>query len=459
MLAPAPQRSRVTRDAATSGQSAIYARLSTRLGGLQPNAAFNRLSISARLIILVLALALPLNLIIVGVIWDLVRRANEVQRTSLLYAARSIAAGVDAELGKYVAIAEALSRSPALLDDNLDAFEAEARRAFPAGGDIGALVSDADGQQLLNPFAPRGQVLPRRNPLAIAAQDRAFSTRSIVITDLMRGPFTQDLITNIEVPIFKDGLPFRGLAIVIKHTQFLSLLGAQDIPRNWLAGIIDGQGRYIARVPQGRAQVGQLASPGWRAIKDQTGLFELSSLEGDALISANAHPSIGHWTVGVAVKKVELQEAAWSTVRWAVLLGAGLSAASFLLALRLAQQITRPIDQLREAFADVSAVPGKPIAIGPPEILQLQDTLHSATSERTNANRALMAALSNLEREMAQHEEAQAALAQSQRLEAIGQLAGGHPTTILGRRNLPQVQGSLTVLVIPRDLCRAEGRR
>ena len=36
-----------------------------------------------------------------------------------------------------------------------------------------------------------------------------------------------------------------------------------------------------------------------------------------------------------------------------------------------------------------------------------------------------MAALSNLEREMALREEAQAALAQSQRMEAIGQLAGG----------------------------------
>ena len=75
------------------------------------------MSISARLILLVLGLALPLNLVIVGVIWDLVGRANEVQRTSLLYAARSIAAGVDAELGKYVTLAEALSRSPALLDD------------------------------------------------------------------------------------------------------------------------------------------------------------------------------------------------------------------------------------------------------------------------------------------------------------------------------------------------------
>jgi signal transduction histidine kinase len=410
LLAPAPQR-------ATPGPSnCASARRAKSLAGL---------SISARLIVLVLAVALPLNLIIVGVIWDLVQRANEAQRTSLLYAARSIAAGVDAELGKYVALAEALSRSPALLDENLGKFAAEARRAFANGADAGVVVSDVDGQQLLNTFAQPGQLLPFRNPQAMEAQRRAFSTRSIVISDLLRGPVTQDLIATFEVPIFKGDQPFRGLAVIMKGREFLRLVSAHDVPKNWLAGIMDGQGRYIVRVPQGSAQPGQFASPGWRATKGQTGLFEFPSLEGDALIDANAHPSISSWTVGVAVKKAELQTAAWTTVRWSVMLGAALSAASLLLAWSLARQITRPIDQLRHAFADVSAEPGRPITTGPPEILDLQDTLHHATTERTNANQALMVALSDLEREMALREEAQAALAQSQRLEAIGQLAGG----------------------------------
>src|SRR4029078_9575879 len=123
----APQHSRVA-----AGNSAFAQRGKT-FAGLSHTGAFNNLSISGRLILLVPALAPPLNLIIVGVISNLVGRADEIQRTSLLYAARSIAAGVDAELGKYVALAEALSRSPALLDQNLDAFEAEARRAFPIG--------------------------------------------------------------------------------------------------------------------------------------------------------------------------------------------------------------------------------------------------------------------------------------------------------------------------------------
>ena len=211
LLAPAPQHSRVNRGEANSALCALYDRSAKCLAGLQLNAAFNHLSISARLILLVLALALPLNLIIVGVIWDLVQRANEVQRTSLLYAARSIAAGVDAELGKYVALGEALSRSPALLDDNLEEFEAEARRAFPAGEDAWVLVADVHGQQLINTFAQPGQPLPRRNPLAIEAQQRAFSTRSISDIRPLERSVTQDWVANYRrSQSSRTASPFAG---------------------------------------------------------------------------------------------------------------------------------------------------------------------------------------------------------------------------------------------------------
>jgi hypothetical protein len=231
-----------------------------------------------------------------------------------------------------------------------------------------------------------------------------------VINDLLRGPVTQDLIANIEIPIFKGGQPFRGLAFIMRGREFLRLLSARDIPRNWLAAIIDGEGRFIARSAR-KCSGRPIRLTRVARYQHQTGLFEFASLEGDPLITANAQPSMSNWTVGVAVKKTELHAAAWSTVRWAVMLGTGLSVASLLLAWSLARQITRPIEQLRQVFADVSAEPAKPIATGPPEILELQDTLHRTVVERTNANRALTAALCDLEREMALREEAQAALA------------------------------------------------
>jgi len=115
--------------------------------------------------------------------------------------------------------------------------------------------------------------------------------------------------------------------------------------------------------------VGQLASQGWRAIKDKTGIFEHASLEGDAIISANTHPSIGGWAVRVAVKKAELQSAVWSTVRWAAICGAILAAASLILVVMLARQITRQTGQLRGSSADISQDPGKPIVAGPPQVM------------------------------------------------------------------------------------------
>jgi signal transduction histidine kinase/CheY-like chemotaxis protein len=383
------------------------------------------LSIPSRLGLLVLALALPLNLVIVGTIWGLLNRADDAQRTSLLYAARSIAAGVDAKFSKFSALAESLARSPALLEESLHAFEDEARREFPAGGGAAVLVADTDGQQFVNTWAKRGEPLRRRSPLAIDDQKRAFETNRIFVSGVLQSPVDQDWVVNIEFPIFKNGQPFRGLAIVIKQQEFLPLLSERDVPSNWLAAIIDGQGRFIARVPQGATEVGQFASEGWRATKDRSGVFEYPSLEGDMLIAANARSSMSNWAIGVAVRKAELKAAAWSAVRWAAILGASLSAASLVLAGVMARQITRPVNQLRQSFADISVEPVKPIAAGPPEIMELQDTLYRAAVERQRSSQALAGALSKLEREMALREEAQGALAQAQRMEAVGQLAGG----------------------------------
>src|SRR5579862_5673367 len=75
-------------------------------------ASFSRVSIAGRIVAITIALALPLNLIIAAIIWHLSDAASEAQRTSLLYTARSIAAASDARLGEYIALAEALGRSP-----------------------------------------------------------------------------------------------------------------------------------------------------------------------------------------------------------------------------------------------------------------------------------------------------------------------------------------------------------
>ena len=268
---------------------------------------FTNWTIAARVMAIVITLALPLNLVVVAVIWNLDGAADEAQRASLLYSARSLAAAVDSELSKYIALAQALSRSPALFDDNLDIFDAEARRAFASMQDASFLVADLNGRQLINGATQPGEPLPHRQAAAIRAQNRALESRSIVVSDVFMDDVMKDWAANVDVPVFKNGQPFRALAVTMRVRSFLRLINAREMPKNWKVGIIDGQGRFIARVPDHAANVGQLASEGWREVKDQDGIFEFfHSSEGSLVANASAHPVLSDWTVGAAIRKTEL---------------------------------------------------------------------------------------------------------------------------------------------------------
>jgi hypothetical protein len=132
-----------------------------------------------RLIALVVAIALPLNLLIVAVIVSLASSSIELQRTSLLYTARSVASGVDAQLAKYMAIAADLQKSPALFADAATAFELEARQAlteFPMPGSPLAMFQSATRQ-----YIDGGASLPRRGQKHWQPR-RAIKTRSVIIT-------------------------------------------------------------------------------------------------------------------------------------------------------------------------------------------------------------------------------------------------------------------------------------
>ncbi len=105
----------------------------------------------------------------------------------------------------------------------------------------------------------------------------------------------------IDVPIFRGGQRFRALTVTMATESFPRLLNSREIPANWLAGIIDEQGRYIARVPDHERVVGELASEGWRLTAGRSGLFEFQFREGDLIVNANERSKLADWTVGIAI--------------------------------------------------------------------------------------------------------------------------------------------------------------
>jgi two-component sensor histidine kinase len=359
--------------------------------GLRPYLpSFSGWSLRARLIGIVLALAVPLNLVIVAVVWRLAGAAQDAQRASLLYSARSVAAALDAELGKYLTLAMALSRSPALLSGDLSAFEQEARRTFEGVPDAWVLVADRDGQQLVNTVLATPQPLPQRPPAALEVQRRAFETAAAVISGIRVGPATQRWIATIDVPVFKDGLPYRALVVTMTMDGFLRLLNARDLPKNWLAGIIDGHGRYVARVPDHQRVVGQLASDGWRRTAGRNGLSEFLSRDGERVVNANDVSTLADWTVGIAIKKSQLSDAAWRETRWATLLGSLLSVLSLLFATHLARRFNHHLGELRTNAKELlasGAGSSKPPTV--PELAEVWSTLQSAARDRDRSEERL----------------------------------------------------------------------
>jgi two-component sensor histidine kinase len=352
-----------------------------------------RATINARLIAIVLTLAAPLNVVVVVVIWRLANAAADAQRMSMVYAARSIASAVDAELGKYIALGQVLSQDPALLEDSLDAFDDQLRRRLASVPNTWAILADLDERPLLNTAAPYGQPLPARPAEGIVAQRRAFETRSAVISDIFQGQRTQTWMASAAIPIFRSGEPFRSLALTMNVRRFADLLAFKDLPKNWRGAIRDAHGRLVARAPDNERWIGQFAP-----INNKDGLVEGISREGEEIIIANVRSNLSDWMVGIGVKKAELRVTAFGTIGWAVALGGTISLLSFVFALWIAKHITGPLTELRRKAEALPADPRIRFEPGVPELSELWEALSRAATNRCRAEehqRLLMQELSH----------------------------------------------------------------
>lgn len=350
--------------------------------------SFSRLTIAARITVIALTLALPLNLVVVAAFWKFSRQASELQRTDLIYMARTLASAVDAKLGEYITLAEDLARSPALLNGDLKAFEVEARLAGSSSPDTSFFVANLDGEMIASAASLRGGVLAPRDPLILAEQKRAFETHTAVIGDLQELPISQARMATITVPVFKDGQPFRSLSVALNGEAFLHLLNERELPGNWTASIIDGQGRYIASATGGQA--GQLAFDGRRKASDQDDSFATFSIEGRQAVKASAHSLVSGWMIDVAIKNPFLQSAVLNYVRWATALTLGLSIASILFASATARGITASLKELQLKASALLSGRAPPIPpAGPPEVSELWQSLTQSVARRDQSEQAL----------------------------------------------------------------------
>ncbi len=312
------------------------------------------MKLRSKLLLLTMQAALPPMLLCLVVGGVLVNYERESFRRGVTDSNRAFMTAVDAEVRGHVSTLTALAASNNLEADKLPAFREEAVRVVNSQPEWHSVsLTMPSGQQLVNTIRPITEKLPI--VLDLESVQRAVATRRPAAGNINIGRSTNTYVVPIRIPVLRKGEVAYVLSAVIHPAAFAKLIAVQRLPATWVIGLIDGTGRFIARVPP--RSPGELASENFRATVRQSpeGWYRGLTVEGIPTYTAHKTSEFTSWSVGLAIPVEEVNAAAYraaSLVAFGALLTSGLA---FWFASRTGRRIAMPITELVAAARLVGA--------------------------------------------------------------------------------------------------------
>ena len=312
------------------------------------------------LVLLALGTIVPLAVFGVVVSALVLEHDRSMFRRTAQERALAITTAVDAEIGGSIATAVALGASLDINSADFLAFREVAQRILrtqPNWSNINLALPS--GQQVVNLQRPQGAKLH-----SIAGVDdslaRILADRRPVVNDIAYGAVTQKWDIAVRVPVIRDGSIKYILSVIVRPDSITELLLVQGLPSDWVAAVVDRNGRIVARTLEAETLTGQSASPTLlqRISGAPTGWEKGRTREGLDVYTAHHRSSLTGWTLALAIPRHIIGAAARRTA-W--LAGLGLLAAlaiAVLLANVMGRRILRPIHVL--AIAAERAARGEP---------------------------------------------------------------------------------------------------
>ena len=346
-------------------------------------------SLSWRLGVSTLVIVLPLAVFALIMVGWIARNEREAEQNQLIGDAYAFADTVGRHLNAYFLLSAALSHSRLLQRGDLPGFAEQARDTLAEAPGVKVIVSTADGDPVLSiPPAPLDSPVLRDRAALVR---RAIESGAAFLSDVNAEPALPEANASIETPVFLDGKPVYEIGMLLPLKQFRDLMQRQNFPPNWLSGIVDRKGAFVARIPSEPGRPGTLASAEFRdatrSLPEST--VTHNSIGGQKVVSAYA-PVEGGWTVGVAADARALGIGP-SAFLLTSLLATLAMLGSLLLSYLNGRALTRRVRDLESKTKTV--LTGAPIATTPTGVREfdsLSDTL-ARTSEllalRTEQNR------------------------------------------------------------------------
>ncbi|HEY5799872.1 MAG TPA: ATP-binding protein [Burkholderiaceae bacterium] len=380
--------------------------------------------IRSRLLSLVFAILIP-SLLCAGLgVYYVYREQQKSYEKSIADLARATALLLDKEMSARARTLQALAASPTLTNSDLRTFY-EYARGTTSGWETAVIVSDLQGNQLLNTRSAYGAGALPAMDAGLMAQRRARGPQAVLISDIYFAKLGGDHSFAVQVPVMRGGQPLYYLAIGSFTSQLMALLAEQKLPADWIVSIVDRNKVIAARTHETDKYIGRSASPMMQqAIAGKAeGSLQSTTLNGMPVTAFFSRAPVSGWTIIVSVPRAETRAPAiraTAIISAVTLLLLGLGAAG---ALTVARKTAKPMEDLRLAAAELGQ--GKAVARSSSGVLEID----AVSLEIARASEQIRNAKAELEQRVAEAvgaaERSQKALLQSQKLEALGRLTGG----------------------------------
>ncbi|MGN6572833.1 MAG: sensor histidine kinase [Pseudolabrys sp.] len=261
-------------------------------------------SIPAYLVALALASTVPIAIVAGIFAYHFVSEASQQTRADFTERLRLLRNAVELRVENIVNDVEVLALSPALQSGDLAQFYRHAVAMRDLRDAFGVVLSDRQGQQIVNTRLPFGTALPHRS--ALEAQDRVFASGKPQISDLIYTTTERQPIISIEVPV-RIGGEIRYVLALGLSPNYLSALMDAYVPADYVGSISDRKGILIARRPlqTGRDLVGKPTIPEVLAHIGEDSAFwiEATSRTGVPTYTSLLRSEQAGWTINLALPR------------------------------------------------------------------------------------------------------------------------------------------------------------
>jgi signal transduction histidine kinase len=328
-------------------------------------------SLRRRLLLLVAAGILPLAAMAgLGLLALFDQQRKQADRSGI-EVTRALATAVDAELGRSVAVLQAIALGPALDTDDLRRYHATISRVLETRPDwITMTLADPSGRQLLNARRPFGQVLPQ--VLDMPSLEAVTRSQAPVVGNLIKS--ADEVGIPIRVPVVRQGEVRYVLTGALKPEAFVELLNRQRLPPDWVISVFDAKGQRVARSRQHAEFLGQPASPSLQALmaaRGEEGWGLTRALEGDPVYSAYTRSRSTGWTIAIGIPPSVVEAGARGSL---AAYGGGIALSlvlGLLAALIVARSIVTPMAWLRSAAQALGR--REPVVAPRPSVLEIDE--------------------------------------------------------------------------------------